>query len=69
MNPADKSQLNSKGHYHGPCVFYYFNGEISSKGTFDDGKRVGYWLIGSKIINRLSEGNRKRKIYKVYYII
>ena len=42
------------GKKEGPWVYYYSNGQLSSKGTYKDGKEDGrwvrYWSDGSEVI-------------------
>jgi antitoxin component YwqK of YwqJK toxin-antitoxin module len=34
-----------RGKEHGPSVWYYENGQLSSKGNYKDGKREGPWVF------------------------
>ena len=43
MTSKDITPRNDKGEKHGYWEYYYYNGQLYSKGKYVNGNRHGYW--------------------------
>ena len=49
------------GKIEGAWVYYYFDGQLSSKGNYKNGKREGAWVFYNKdgTVNKIKTGTYK----------